>query len=249
MNIGIRLSDMTNKDDTITVVSSRAVDILLRKDGTVIDKIEGGPAFFIESALRDANVPFRLNEGEQMTVNIEVRKDGEYGKVTPASTRRSLGDIDINGWCMVSTLLDEWKIEGDLPDRLFVDIQGYVRDGTDFGLKQSWPLDRSTTSKIFCLKGTEEEVCYIPDDIIDEQKKERMLVVTQGRRGAAIYYEGNKYSIPARPLNNLPDTVGAGDTFFSYYIAALFNGSNAEDAGYRAIRKTREFLEKKLAEA
>ena len=182
-------------------------------------------------------------------MNIEMRNDGEYGKITPMPSRRSLGDIDANKWCMVSTLLDEWKIEGDLPDRLFVDVQGYVRDGSDFGSKQVWPFGSNVTSKIFCLKGTEEEIGYIPDDIIDEQKKERMLVVTQGERGVTIYHKGLQSNIPAQTLNDLPDTIGAGDTFFSYYVAALSNGAEVEAAGYYAVRKTQKFLEKKLKSA
>ncbi len=235
---------MTNGED-ITVISSLSTDVLKRPDGTVIDTVEGGPALFIAAALKDANVPFVLHEGERLTVEIEVHDDGEYGKIPAPSLYRRLGEVSTTRYSLVSTLLDEWKIDGDIPERLMVDIQGYVRDGSAFGRKQAWPLDAEITKQIFCLKGTEEEVGYIPHDLVEDQKAQRMLVITRGEEGATVYFKGQEFIIPAEVVVDLPDTVGAGDTFFAYYVAALSETEDPESAGRYAAQKTAAFLARK----
>lgn len=124
------------KEEGIVVATSRATDILLRPDGSIINTSEGGPALFIENALRNSQVPFSMHEGERLTVEIEVHEDGEYGRISPVKSCRRLNELNIQGWCLVSSLLDEWMLDGNIPDRLFVDIQGYVRDGSAFGSKK-----------------------------------------------------------------------------------------------------------------
>lgn len=217
----------------------------MRPDGSIIDTSEGGPVLFIEKALEDAGVPFSVHEGERMTVDIEVHDDGEYGRIPDPLTYRKLGEVSVSRYCLVSTLLDEWEIDTVPSDRLMVDIQGYVRDGSAFGRKQAWPLSEAMTKQIFCLKGTEEEIGYIPEDLLEDQKASRMLVVTHGEQGAVVHFEGREYTIPAQQVDELPDTVGAGDTFFAYYAAALSGGDAPEEAGNYAARKTADFLSRK----
>src|SRR5690606_31464232 len=135
---------------------------------------------------------------ENMRVEIEVHDDGEYGRIPPASTKRHLGELSVRQWCIVSTLLDEWIIDGTIPEHLMVDIQGYVRDGSAFGKKQPWPIDDDITRKIYCLKGTEEEVSHLPAHIVNEQKQDRLLVVTHGHEGANVFYKGEVYPIPVQ---------------------------------------------------
>ena len=236
---------MSNSNE-ITVISSRATDILMKPDGSIIASAEGGPALFIEIALQDADVPFTLHEGERLTVEIEVHEDGEYGRIPAPSLRRRLGEVGVTQWCIVSTLLDEWTLEGVIPDRLMIDIQGYVRDGTAFGHKQQWPFSAEITKQIFCLKGTEEEIGYMPTELVEDQKKQRMLVMTRGEKDTTVYFRGDEFLIPTRVVSNLPDTVGAGDTFFAYYTAGLYQAKDPQAAGQYAADKTAEFLSKKV---
>lgn len=217
----------------------------MRPDGSVISSSEGGPALFIEKALQDARVSFSVNEGERLKVDIEVRDSGEYGRIPSPSTQRKLGDVDTSRYCLVSTLLNEWDINTVSTDRLMLDIQGYVRDGSGFGAKQKWPLSEEITKQVYCLKGTKEEIGYIPESLVRDQKASRMLVVTDGEKGAVVYFEGAEYVIPTQRVDNLSDTVGAGDTFFAYYVAALSTGNAPKDAGVYAARKTADFLTRK----
>ncbi len=230
----------------LTLISSRASDILLRPDGSVIDEVEGGPIVFIEAALRESDTRFDSYEGEMMRVEIEVHDGMEISRIESPARPRSIKEINPERWCVVSTLLNEWVIEGAIPDRLMVDIQGYVRDGSAFGLRKNWILDDATSRQIFCLKGTEEEVGFLPAYLIEDQKKSRMLVVTHGKDGATIYCEGEEFMIPADVVDDLPNTVGAGDTFFAYFAASLYHGNDFRVAGTYASSKTAAFLSKKI---
>ncbi len=233
-------------ESSMAIVSSRATDILMRPDGSVITELPGGPLIFIESALLDAGIPFTLHEGEKMRVEIEVHDDGEYGRIAPPASVRKLGELGLGKWCVISTLLDEWYIDDKLPQCLLVDIQGYVRDGSAFGRKQKWPIESEISREIFCLKGTDEEVGYLPEDLIEDQKLSRMLVVTHGKDGATIYSKGEEVRIPAEVVKGLPNTVGAGDTFFAYFAASLYQGNDFRVAGMYASKKTAAFLSKKV---
>jgi len=229
----------------LNVVSSKAVDVLLRPDGSRIDEISGGPAFFIRSALQESGVDFTINEGEKMQVEVKVYDHKEISKVARPSQTRKLSEIDAGDWCIISTLLNEWSIDV-VPKCAFVDIQGYVRDGSRFGGKRSWPIDGETSRKIYCLKGTAEEISYLPAELVEDQKANRMLVITDGERGSTIYCAGEQVSIPAELVENLPNTVGAGDTFFAYFAASLYQGNDFRTAGAYASTKTAEFLSKKI---
>ncbi len=48
----------------------------------------------------------------------------------------------------------------------------------------------------------------------------RLIVLTRGEQGAAVYRGGTKLEVPA-PSVDLVDTVGAGDTFMASFLAAL----------------------------
>ena len=66
-----------------------------------------------------------------------------------------------------------------------------------------------------------------------EQLAERfpnaMLVYTMGSRGAAVYADGKTYHQDAVRVKAV-DTTGAGDTFTGYFLAAICEGMEIEDA-------------------
>lgn len=66
---------------------------------------------------------------------------------------------------LISTLLDEFSLKGisNFKGKTFLDIQGYARDGKDFGKKKHWKPDKEIVDSIFCLKGTKQEIEYIPN--------------------------------------------------------------------------------------
>ena len=56
------------------------------------------------------------------------------------------------------------------------------------------------------------------------------VVLTQGSAGAILLEKGSAEVIPAYPLTDLCDTVGAGDAFHGGVIFALSRGKNLRDA-------------------
>ena len=127
---------------------------------------------------------------------------------------------------------------------MFVDIQGYVRNGNDFGKKQVWNEVREIAPNIFCLKGTKEEVNYVPQDVLEYQKN-RLLIVTDGSNGLEIFYKGGGFSVPAEKISKPKDTIGAGDTFFGFFVSSMYKGYDPEEAAREASKKTANFLQSK----
>jgi len=62
----------------------------------------------------------------------------------------------------------------------------------------------------------------------------RILVVTQGRRGATVFLEDEVFSLPALAVNTV-DTVGAGDCFSACLGVALAEGKPLREAVRFAI--------------
>lgn len=55
----------------------------------------------------------------------------------------------------------------------------------------------------------------------------RLVVLTRGREGASAWLRGDRLDIPAPPVSELIDTVGAGDTFMATLLASLANAGQA----------------------
>lgn len=230
----------------ISVLSTYAQDILLRESGEIISKQSGGPIIFLENAIKMSNVPYELFHGDSLDVEILITDKGEFGKI-PQRPRSNLLPVDsLSDWIIVSTLLGEWDLS-NIPDyqgRAFVDIQGYVREGSDFGKKRLWEEALAFADNIFCLKGTSEEVTYLPPSVREDQKN-RLLITTDGANGLDIFYQGNNFYIPAINIGKPKDTIGAGDTFFGYFVASIYKGVQPVEAAEIATQKTGEFLSQK----
>ncbi len=49
----------------------------------------------------------------------------------------------------------------------------------------------------------------------------QLLVITKGEQGACAFYKNQVIHVPAEPLQNVVDTIGAGDSFMSAFLASL----------------------------
>lgn len=231
----------------ISIVSTHATDTLVDPAGRIISKQPGGPMAFIERVLRISNTPYNSFNGDVVDTQILITDSGEFGKAPVLPTSRSLSELYTSRWTIISTVLDEWVIsEAPLPERLFVDLQGYVRDGHDFGKKHAWGIDPDLVSNIYCLKGTAEEIDCLSPVMLRSQKK-RLLIVTHGAEGAEIFDHGQHYVIAPNRVDGLADTIGAGDTFLANFVVAMFNGAAPIRAGEYASSNTAEFLRTKLS--
>lgn len=227
----------------ITVVSTYTTDVLLNERGEQLEVDEVGPARFIRNALENEDLQFDLIAGSPMTVEILVTSKGEFGKVPNRPTKRRIPAFT-SDWVIISTVLDEWDVASITrwPARLFVDLQGYVRNGNDFGCKQQWDEVGLFADNVFCLKGTREEFEYIPKKIV-EQQKQRMMVITDGSKGIELFYKGRLVRIPVHRLIGLKDTIGAGDTFMASLAAAMYKGLEPIEAVEYSSKMTARFLE------
>ena len=236
-----------NSKPPISVVSTYATDILVDSEGYVISKQKGGPLLFIDQALKKSSVDYKVFTGQPMVVEILINDEGEFGKVSKQPTTRELSAVSAGKWVLVSTILDEWTInpKANIPEKLFIDIQGYVRDGHDFGNKKRWDIHKELTDKIYCLKGTEEEIKYLPTEVVKSQQQ-RLLLITKGIKGIKMYYKGKVHNIPVKAVEGLKDSLGAGDTFLANFVIALYRGNTPYEAATIASEETTKFLEEKL---
>ncbi len=69
----------------------------------------------------------------------------------------------------------------------------------------------------------------------------RVVIMTMGADGIILSYEGQRKSIPARPVE-VADATGAGDSFWAGFLVALLDGNSLE----RSVLFAREVVERKL---
>ena len=86
-------------------------------------------------------------------------------------------------------------------------------------------------NKADILKFSEDEIKLLSDkDDIKEGlhsllNKNQVAVVTLGSKGSLFYKDGKTVSVPTYPVKPV-DTTGAGDAFYSYFLASLVNHPN-----------------------
>lgn len=230
-----------NESNKVIILSSFARDVLLNKDGKTLREQKGGPAYFIQAVLKKENVNFGIPYRPMLKVKIIMTSKGEYGKIELSQKPIMVNWQSINEpMILISTILDEFDLENikDYKGQIFIDVQGYVRDGKDFGKKKRWNIN---VNSIFCIKGTEEELSYLPKDVLEKQKR-KMLLVTRGIKGSTLYFK-NKV-ITARPATVIKsiDTIGAGDSFFAFFISMYLQSNNPKKSLEYATFKTASFL-------
>ena len=57
-----------------------------------------------------------------------------------------------------------------------------------------------------------------------------LLVVTRGERGAIAVRDGERFAIPAEPIERVVDATGAGDLFAAGFLAGQAQGRSVEDS-------------------
>lgn len=229
----------------ISVVSSFSDDILLDKAGHYLDIKPGGPALFITKVLKDEHIVFKLFSTDKLITEIKLMGDDEFGKLKFSPKPIKAEKIKLNSWTIVSTINSEWDISRIRKvDYLFLDVQGFVREGRHFGKKKNWPQVTELTDRIYGIKGTAEEISCLPKQFVRHQKK-KLLVTTYGVDGAEVFWRGIKYKIKAEPIKGLTDTIGAGDTFFTHFVLGLYHNFHPKEAAEEASRKTAIFLRQK----
>src|SRR5574337_1719378 len=147
----------------LTVISTFATDRILNDKGKLIREQEGGPRFYISKALKKAKIDFNIISYPQITMEIVLKKNDEFGRVaTKISPKRIDFGMISTPYLMISSLLNEYSLKEleKYKGKIFLDIQGFVRNGMDFGKKKFWNVPEKIANSIFCLKAADYEIEY-----------------------------------------------------------------------------------------
>lgn len=231
-------------DKKITLLSSFADDYLYDQNGNRFGTQIGGPAFYITKVLEKEGLDYDLIQSDKFEVEIRLGQSGETGRILNEVKEVKVAFKDIqNPFILISTIGSEFSLEGieNYQGKVFLDVQGFTRIKGDF-TKKSWKPDSLLSEKIFCLKATGKELSFLPADLIEKQKQ-KMLLITYGAAGSELYCLGEKYFKTPEEVP-IKDTVGAGDTFFAYFISQSIKNNSPEDDLHYATEKTNQFLTK-----
>lgn len=215
-----------------TIISSFAEDRLITKTKTI--KKKGGPAKFIAQVYDKFNIPYSIICGEQGIVEINMKNKVEQGKIVSIGKIKSKIQSDTE-FVLISTLLNEFNLKA-LGKFNCVDLQGYVRDRSDFGKKKLF--DSGELEKFDIIKATKEEIQYIPKQ---RAKKLKILVLTNGEKGFEIIKDGKKQIFSIDKIET-EDTIGAGDTFFAAFCMRYYQIRDIIKSAEFAKNVTRKFL-------
>ena len=98
------------------------------------------------------------------------------------------------------------------------------------------------------LKLSDEDLEWLYEGVGPEKALEAMLshteaevvVLTKGGEGSSIWHDGSWYDMPCHPLEQLVDTVGAGDTFMASMLVWLTQNEQLETLGSMSLSQKRE---------
>ncbi len=228
----------------LTVLATSAEDKLVDETGAALESRNGGPAFFISAALQKENVEFSMISPPVLSVDILLKDGEEFGKMNREFPSMQVDFSSIKTpFLLISSVLDDFDLSNisEYKGQIFLDAQGYVRNGVDFGKKKEWVPSKNITSNIVCLKCTKQESQFIPLDFMDMQKN-KILLMTEGRNGCTVFENSASTQVPAETVIGTRHTIGAGDTFFAYFISSFIKGKKVTESVKYATRLTAKFI-------
>jgi len=221
-----------------------AIDSFYDINGTFLRQRKGGPAFYIRQALEDLAVTYDLKIAKTMKVDITVNGKDESGFIKSRPVQKKIYTDLRQDVIIVSTILNEWEL---VPSTalLFVDIQGYARFYRQQKIQRKIKFTTRILDSIAAIKATSEEACQMEIQTLEKMKR-KQLIITRGSGNITVWAESRAYEIPVQPVYDLPDSVGAGDTWFSAYVSyVIVNNFFPVNAANAATLYTRNFLERK----
>jgi len=231
----------------MTLFSTYSLDKYIAPDGSIIKEQIAGPAYYLSNALKKEGEDYICESLKGFEVDILVTKNGEFGKINKKVKKKKIKFNKISTPnIIISTILDEFDLTNinKYDGKIFIDIQGYVRDGSKFGKKKHWSPIKKNWKYFECLKGTSQEMKYVPQELFNQQKK-KLLIITNANKGSIIYAYGRRYNITQKNIIFTKDTVGAGDSFFAAFISKYTKTANPKESAEYATKKTSEFLKAK----
>lgn len=232
----------------LTLIASRAIDRLVDINNQLIKTQLGGPAYYLANVFTKEKISFTSLSPEPLEVEIMISNDDEKGRVVAKPLPWAVSFTEIKTpVVVVSSIVDEIDISTlqSYSGQVFLDVQGFVRDGNSFGAKKMWQPSVSMMKGVTCLKTTAEEQPYLLPAIVENQKQ-AMLLVTHGTAGSILYWRGQEYRVVPQKVIANNHTIGAGDTLFAYFICALLRGTDPIESLQWATTCTSVFLEHEM---
>lgn len=234
----------------ITILSRYAKDRLFDPKKHFTDEKIGGPAFFLTKVFDRDKIEYDLKLASQVVVDILINSEGEFGRIKMQISPVKVNFKSINTpYMVISTILDDFSLANlnDYKGKVFFDVQGYVREGDNFGQKKVWNPSEKISKSIYSLKGTEEELSYVNSEFIEKQKR-KVLISTKGKLGCDIFIAGEKYQLKPHQIVETKDAIGAGDTFFGNFISNFIQTNDLILSVTNSIPATSKFLQEKQQE-
>lgn len=231
----------------VTLISSFATDRLFDQNNNLIREQKGGPAFFASNVFKKMKLPYSTIPSPKMIVEVILKDGNEFGKIEPYPAL----DIDYANidtpYIFISPILSEFSLRNvnKYKGRIFLDAQGFTRNAGEFGKKKNWNTKKEVEDSIFCLKVADYELPYLKKSFIKKQKQ-RILLLTQGVKGCAVYAFGESFFVKPKKIMKTSETLGAGDTFFAYFISQYIITKNTYKSVSYAVDKTSNFLASKI---
>jgi sugar/nucleoside kinase (ribokinase family) len=108
--------------------------------------------------------------------------------------------------------------DGFCVERHRADFVALVRDRLDILF-----ANRDEICSLYELDDFEQAIARVRDDI-------ELAFVTHGAQGSVVLAAGERYDVPAYPVDHLVDTTGAGDLFAAGALFGLTNGHDLESS-------------------
>lgn len=227
----------------VALISTFAKDYIYNANGILLRKQRGGPAFFITNVFKEMGLSFSVIPSPELKIEIMLKDGDEFGKL-PSVSPLVIDCNKINTpFLAISPIIDEFELMGidKYKGKIFLDAQGFTREVGEFGKKKKWKPEKAIEHSIFCLKVADYELPYINEHFIKNQKK-KILLLTQGSKGCTVYAFGESFIIRPKKIVKSSDTLGAGDTFFAYFLTNYIRTNDQFISAEIASDKTLEFL-------
>lgn len=222
----------------IKIFSTYTKDEIDNQDKNLKIIRNGGPAFFIENIFKKNKIKYKMIS-QKAVIKIEIKNGIEEGILKNKLREKKIKNIKNDDIIIISTVDKEWLFCGKFLKKaiIFLDVQGYVR-----AIRKNKLICKSDFwNNIFCIKGNEHEIRWLPKNVIKNQKR-KCLIVTKGVEGAVVYLRNKKYILNAKKVKP-EDTIGAGDTFFAGFIAGFIrNNGDIVKSGKFAIKEAENLL-------
>lgn len=230
----------------IAVISSFAEDEVFYAESKKTEIYKGGPALWITKALESLEYTSQIFTGkDNAKVKIIRRNNEENGSIVSVEPIILPSTLSADLF-IISTIADEFNLEDikKMSGIVALDVQGFVRKLKTNNKKLV--ISGQIANKVSILKGTKEEVSYVDDKFLDDQKK-RILIITKGEIGFDIFFNEKEHRFFANPIS-VKNTIGAGDSFFTAFAVEFLRTKDILKSGEFAKIFVENFLKSKSSE-